>query len=63
MTDEEEDKWHRDNLGTLATEAVREARQATLDAGLSVTEINNGWLVEQFPDGTIKKLKEMNEFK
>ena len=40
----------------LAAQAFREARAATLAAGISVVEAGGDWLWETFPDGTRHKI-------
>ena len=47
------------SIPLLASGAVTQARIRALAAGQTVLMVADGWLVEQSPDGSIRKLREL----
>lgn len=48
------------NLQTLALKASRQATKKARDAGVSVTYIDNGSLMQRKPDGSVTELKKID---
>lgn len=60
MNDEEKIiRYLEEKIPTLAEGAVKQAYLHTLLSGLSILEIENGAIVEVFPDGTKKIIKKL----
>lgn len=48
-----------DEIGRVAQDAVREAREENRRLGIPNVHVEDGWIVEEMPDGTVKRRRKL----
>ena len=48
-----------DEIGRLSQVAVREAREENRRRGIPNVQVEDGWIVDELPDGTVKRRRKL----